>query len=517
MSDTTQSEVVRPAIVALKWNYLGVAARTASGFIVGIVLARLLGPKPFGEVAVAWLVIGLGNLMADCGFGAALVQRKELIREDIQFVFTAQVGLGLLFTAIVATAAPLVASAFRQPAVTPVVRTLSIVFTLQAIGLTSQNLLKRELAFRKLQTAQVASYLAGYLALGIPLAYLGFGVWSLVFAQLAQTLLNSTLLYLMTRHPIHPRIVHSHRGLTSYGSKVIGVNLSNWVINNSDTAIVGRVFGAVDLGLYNRSMTLMTTPMNSIASALQNVLFPVYSRAQQKPDLLRRGFLSSVAAIELCILPIFVTISVVPQTVIEGLYGLRWIAAVPLLVPLALAMPFHSLTAMSGPLLWGTDKVGRELRIQFGLIAVMLPALLVTSRVSLVAVAWAVLCIYALRAILMSRAALQVVSAHWSQLLRAILGAVLVTAIDAPLVWVLDRALHAPLGAVARLGVDVAVAGLIATVTLSVSWKLAIPSDLATLLRQSMGSLTRRSRGAAPARIVAPFAEETKTSVTEQA
>lgn len=484
MNQPAEPGLIRPALTALKWNYLGVATRTVSAFIIGIVLARLLGPKPFGEVAVAWLVIGLGNLMADCGFGAALVQRRELSQEDIRFIFTAQLGLGVLLTGIVATAAPLVASIFRQPEVAPIVRALALLFALQGFGLTSQNLLKRNLAFRSLQIAQVLSYLLGYLALGIPLACLGFGVWSLVGAQLAQSSLNSAFLYLAARHPLRPRLVHSHAELTSFGGKVIAVNLVMWANGNIDTGIVGRAFGAGSLGLYNRSMVLMMSPLNAVVATLQAVLFPMYSRAQHRPDSLRRGFLTSLAAVAMCIFPVFFTVATVPQTVIEGLYGHRWIAAVPLLVPIALARPFHASMALAGPLLWGVGKVEQELRVQFVVLLIFVPALLLASRFSLGAVAWTIFAIMVLQSILMARPALQTAGVNWSDARRVMRGAALLSAALAAGVWTLDHTLFVPMPTPLRLIADLSLAAVLSGILLRMAPNLFLCEELIYLVRQ---------------------------------
>src|SRR5919201_6189643 len=123
-----QATLASSAWSGLMWNYLGVAARFVSSFVIGVVLARLLDPKPFGQVAITWIVIGLGNLVADFGFGAALVQRQEISKESIRFVFTVQMAIGAAMTALVIALAPLLASLFGQPEVTPVLRALAWIF-----------------------------------------------------------------------------------------------------------------------------------------------------------------------------------------------------------------------------------------------------------------------------------------------------------------------------------------------------------------------------------------------------
>src|ERR1035441_10688359 len=82
------------AFSALRWGYAGFATRAIASFASGIVLARLLGPEPFGQIAAAMLIFGLANQIADGGFSSALVQSPELDEKDIRFAFTFQLAIG---------------------------------------------------------------------------------------------------------------------------------------------------------------------------------------------------------------------------------------------------------------------------------------------------------------------------------------------------------------------------------------------------------------------------------------
>jgi len=424
MDNPDRQKLAPATFSALKWSYVGTAVKVISQILIGVVLARLLGPEPFGLVAVSWIVISLGNLVADFGFGAALVQRKTISDEEVRYAFTIQVLIGVGLALIIVGSAGLIAQLFKQQQVIPVMRALSPIFIMQAFGQTAISLLRRNLDFKWLQLAQVLSYVLSFIALGIPLAYLGFGVWSLVIAQLSQSLLYTLFTYFRVRHSIKP-LLTSSAGLFNFGSKVMGTNLFNWAIQNMDNAFVGRFFGVASLGLYNRAYTLMTAPMGNIVTVLQGVLFPAYSRAQEETDVLKRVYLASVGIISMIALPVFGTVAVIPHTVIEGLYGNRWIDAAPLLVPLALAMPFHAVMALAGPLIWGRGKVGLELRVQSIIAVLFVFMLVITSKISVVALAWGVFGIYVVRFILMTWVVLKIVDASWYKMLTALRGGAL--------------------------------------------------------------------------------------------
>ena len=440
MNNSSRQELTQATFTALKWSYGSTVIKVISQMLIGVVLARLLGPKPFGLVAVAWIVIGFGNLIADFGFGAALVQRKEVSEREVRYAFTIQVLIGVALTLVIASSAGLIAQLFRQPPLVPVIQVLSLIFAIQAFSQTAVSLLKRDLNFKYLRLAELLSYVLAFILLGIPLAYLGYGVWSLIAAQLAQSMLYSVLIYGRVRHPIKLTLSLSSN-LLGFGSRVMGTNILNWIIENMDNAFVGRFFGVYSLGLYNRAYSLMTAPTSSFITVLQGVLFPAYSRAQDETKTISRVYIASAGVTSLVVLPIFCSVAVVPRTVIQGLYGNRWLGAAPLLVPLALAVPFHAVMALAGPLIWGKGKVGRELAMQ-GIVAVLfLFVLLVTSKLTVLILAWGVFGVYAVRFVLMTWAALRVINASWRSLFCEIRGGAILGLWASVLIWGVEKAL----------------------------------------------------------------------------
>ena len=387
---------------ALKWNYLGNIMRSLSQFAIGILLARLLGPEPFGIVAVAWMILGVGNLFADLGFGSALVQRESLSKLDLRFIFTCQMAFATLLTGLGIMSAEYIASYFHKPEATLVIQVMFFLFMFQSLGQTGAAMLRRTLNFKSLQQITVFSYLLGYLFIGIPAAYLGFGVWSLVAAQLVQSLLSSLLFIRVTSVPLMP---YFHRGspdIVSFGLKVTAANLSSWSISNLDTVFIGRAFGVVELGLYTRALNLLNTPMNMITTGFQGVLFSACSRTQKDLEKIKRIYLETNAAVAMICIPIFVTTAVIPETIILGIYGAKWQAAIPVITPLSLAVLVNALLAIKGPILMAGNRVGIELKNQIYTVLIFIPLLLITIQYSLIAVAWAVLATYMIRWILLA-------------------------------------------------------------------------------------------------------------------
>ncbi len=296
-----RKDLANRSIAAAKWNYLGVVTRIAAQFISQIALARLLGPEQIGLFAFAVLLIGLGSIVVDLGLGAALVQAKRITRPDVRAVATWTFVAGVIVTGTLFICAPLLAVFFADIRTVDILRAISPVFIFQALAVVPVSLLKRELAFKQVQIAQVISYVLGFLFVGIGSAYLGAGVWSLVAAWLTQSATWAALLHLslrrITKRPSETASDRQPSKLRGFSIQVLLTNLANWVIENADNLVVGKLFGAAALGLYSISYNLVRTPANSLVATLQAVLFAASSRAQDQQESLRREHPQIVAAL----------------------------------------------------------------------------------------------------------------------------------------------------------------------------------------------------------------------------
>jgi PST family polysaccharide transporter len=427
-ADGPEGSLMQSAVRGFGWNLTGSVVRHGAGFLINIILARLLGPEPFGIVALATIVISIGNLVVDSGLNASLVQKKELKPCDIKYVFTIQILLGISFYLLIVLSAPLIAKLFKEAEIIPVLRVLSLMIVLQAASQTSMGLLKRNLMFKRIQQAVLVSYLLGYLLLGLPLAFAGKGVWSLVTAQLVQSFIFLIVVYLSARHPIAFSFRDENK-VTRFGINILGANIANWIISYLDTVIIGRWFGSEVLGLYNRSMALAYTPVNIIVTSTQTVIFTATSRAQDAIKKVRISFLGVFSMFAFIFFPLSFFISLTADVFILTLYGSKWVEAIPILRILSLSIPFFALMAIEGPLLAGLGKPEIELKRQWVTAIIAIVAFLIAVQFSLSVVLWTVFGIYVIRFILMTSPIIDHLKLNWQELGELLLFSGIVTAL----------------------------------------------------------------------------------------
>lgn len=471
------------SLAAAKWNYLGVLVRAATQLLVQIALARLLGPDAFGLIAFTLLVVSVGGIVVEMGLGAALVQKRDASNVDVQIVFTRVMMVGILATLAAYGSASHLATFFGDPRIATVMRWMSLVFAMQALSVTSLSLLRRELAFKSIQGVQIGSYVVGFLAVGLGLALLGAGVWSLVAAWIAQSGLAAASYYALTRHSVRLRLAGGDPAMSRFGLRVVCTNIANWVTENIDNLLVGKMFGSAALGVYSVSYNLVRVPTNHLVVTMQTVLFPASARAQDNLSGLRRAYLTVLSAVSLFALPVFLGIAVSAGTVIDALFGSAWSGANAVLTPLAIGMTFHALMAIAGPVLLGKGNASAELTVQVMVASVLFATLLVVGRWSVAAMAWAVCGVYAIRFIAMTLALARSIQLPTRAFFTSVRGAIIAAAATTSLLAALEAYLVS-LAAVPKLLTEVTAASFVLALFVVALPGIALSNELAFLVHR---------------------------------
>lgn len=350
----------------LSWSYLSTASLVVANLAYTASISRLLGPVAFGLLAMANLVVLFTQYLARMGLASALVQKPDLSDDEIRASSTAGIVIGLVCMAGIWVLAPAVGALFQAPTLPPIVRGLSVSFVFMGWSMTGLGLLRRQLRFRALSLVAVCTYLVAYLVVGVGLALLGAGVWSLVAASVTSTAMQAILQYALLRHPVRPVLRwEPYRAMCGYGARISGAYLIDYIGGNLDTFAVARLAGTAIVGQYSRAYYLVFQPLgNYLAQALANVLFSSLSRIQQELPRLRRAFLSVLSIATLVIFPVCAGMAVAAQELVGVVLGAQW-TLVPGLVPwFAVAGGCHVASQLTQLLAEARAELNRSLAVQ---------------------------------------------------------------------------------------------------------------------------------------------------------
>jgi O-antigen/teichoic acid export membrane protein len=300
-------------------------------FIIVIILARLLSPEDFGVVALAEIFLGFISTINELGFSAAIVQRKEIDGIHLSTSFWTSVSTGIILFIIATLASPFVADFFQEDLVQPIVIVASLAFIIGSFGVVHRALLEKNLDFKKVTIPEVcAAIVSGVVS--IFLAINGYGAWSLVFGGLSGGFISVVIIWKMLAWRPSLRFSFTHfKELFDFGGRVMGSRLLNYISQNVDYLVVGKLLGTAALGYYSFAYHLMTFPLHRISQNITKVIFPAFSTIQDDNERLRKGYLEVVRYISLITFPMLAGMFVVAPEFVTVVYGAKW---APMIVPL---------------------------------------------------------------------------------------------------------------------------------------------------------------------------------------
>ena len=427
MSGLSQS-----GVTAVKWSAVSTLARFVLQLVAQVVLARTLGPEIFGIFAIGMVVLTFATFFSGFGFSWSLLQRNKLCDEDVRFAWTWQLVVGVATMLAVYFLAPMLAAYFREPRAQPVIEWLSVACLLSAAAAPATYLLQRDLNFRAGGLIQVGSYLAGYVAVGVPMALLGWGANALVAAWLVQAAVVLVASYILKPHAVRPLFWYADAAsAVGTGRAVFLTNIVNWVLNNLDRVMIGRLLNAQALGLYNMAYNLAAMPNNLLLGALQPAFLAAGARLQDELERLGRAYFQMLATIFVLVLPVFVFLALVSNDLVRLLYGSKWSDAGPVLSILFLSMPAYVIWGLSTPVLWNTGRKYYESLLQLPILALGALGFYWFAGQGIEAAAAVAALVLVLRALVIGVTAFRALKLDWLELLPDVGRGMLLSALCA--------------------------------------------------------------------------------------
>jgi O-antigen/teichoic acid export membrane protein len=331
-----------------------------------MVLARLLTPTDFGLLAMVAFFTGIIGLFADLGLSAATVQRGEIRHSQVSTLFWLNVAFSLVLMLLAAAAAPLIAWFYGESVLLLV--TIAISTTYIWGGLSAQHLalLRRQMRFGALATVEVGGFLVGAVA-AISVALMGGGYWALVVLAVGQAFGMAVLAFTFSGwRPGRWLFDADVREMVSFGGNIIGARFMNYLTRNADNLLIGKAWGAAELGIYSRAYALLLMPMQQINGPIAAVAIPALSRLQGEPEAYRRYYLKMVRTVAYVSMPLVVVLAVLADEIVLLILGPQWKEAALIFRIFAIFVFIQNVVATVG---WVLQSLGRGARmLKWGMI-----------------------------------------------------------------------------------------------------------------------------------------------------
>lgn len=348
------------------------------GFVISILLARLLTPDVFGQIALITVVINLSQSIIEGGLGTALVQNKDVDDEDYSTVFYICIVMSALVALIVFAGAPMLADYYKSPEILLPLRVYIFSVFFSSYDSILMAKMQREMRFKQILFCSLAATcVSGTLA--VYMAFAGAGIWTLVVYYFSHIVVNCFTMFLAVRW--YPRLrfsVKRAKVLYGFGWKMLASSLLCSLYYDLRSLIIGKRFSTEALGYYDRGNQIPFVISSAIDSSVQSVMFPVLAKAQDDKEAVKALMRRSLTVNAMLVIPAMIGLAAVADTFIRLLLTDKWLPSVAFMQALCLG---HAASALTAPNLVAIKAMGRSdiyMKLEFVRRMVMLAILIIT-------------------------------------------------------------------------------------------------------------------------------------------
>ncbi len=304
-------------------------------FATLIILARLLDPSEFGLITASLVVVGFLNIFRDLGIASAIIQKGGLNEELINSVYWIIIIVGFLINILLFLTAGVISDFYNAKELTNILKVMSFSFSITSFSIVHQALLEKDLKFKQLALYEMIAVVLGSTC-AIILAFLNFGIWSLVTQGLVNAIALTILLNLKSGYK--PRFMFSFpeiKSIYNFSLNLFGFNVLNFFVRNADYILIQKYLGELELGFYNIAYRIMLYPLQNITAVFSRVMFPLYSKLQDDHSKIRELYIKLANNIALLSFPLMLFITASADVLLISLLGEKWSRSIPLLIILA--------------------------------------------------------------------------------------------------------------------------------------------------------------------------------------
>lgn len=313
------------------WSLTETLVTMGLGIFSIIFLARILTPEDYGQIATAQFISGFIQIIISLGLNEVIIQKKDLSKEEIQTFWTATVGMSVL-AFIICLLISLVFFINDKDIISKILVFEGFSTALVLLSIVPTALLMRSLKMKVFAYRTILSRIV-FFAVALPLAFSNYGLWSIVYANLIQSLLAFILLYMATRQLFSKELsfdkkyffrsmnfgfyIMVERFLWSFLTRVLGI-------------LIAAFHGSTALGLYHMATRLTDTVLSILNAAITRISLPIFSSVQNSKEKLLFVFQSSTYYFNLLSIPMFLGMALTAGYWIPLILGEKWNGIIPL-------------------------------------------------------------------------------------------------------------------------------------------------------------------------------------------
>ncbi len=367
---------------AIRWTALTTLGKAALQFAQLVVLARLLAPEDFGLMAIVLAIVFFLQGLADLGVSSAIIHHHDASDYELSSLYWLNLVVSVIMSFLIAICSPYVSLFYDDSRLVSMLAFSSLVLILNAVGQQLRVKAERALNFGPLALIELVS------------AVLGFGASTLVaiitkspFALVVGLLSSAFVLMVLSWgflsfgwRPILTFCWSDMRRLISFGGYASLSNVVGTINMQMDVVIGGRLFGALELGVYSVARDLclkLSVITNPIAT---RVGFPLMAQDHLNKQHVKHVYCRTLQILAALNSPLYLGVAFFSADIVQVFLGSRWVMAVPVIRFLALWGLLRSMINPVGSLLYACGRARESFCWNLSLLILGLPVVTIGAQ-----------------------------------------------------------------------------------------------------------------------------------------
>ena len=360
-------------------------------FVVSVILARILTPEDYGQVALITVFTSIMQVFVDSGLGTALIQKKDADDLDFSTVFYFNFTACCILYSVMYVVAPAIAQFYNDISLIPFIRVISLTIIVSGVKGIQQSYVSRNMLFKKFFYATLGGTIFSAF-LGIGLAYTGFGVWAIVVQQLSNTIFDTIVLWVTVKW--RPKKMFSWKRLVelfSFGWKMLVSSLLDNIYNNVRSLIIGKVYSSADLAYYDQGKKFPNIIVTNINTSIDSVLLPTLANEQDDRLRVKSMTRRAIKTSTYIMAPLMMGMAFCAETIIRLILTEKWLPCILFLRIFCITYMFYPIHTANLNAIKAMGRSDLFLKLEIAKKSVGIVLLLLAMRFGVTAIAYSLL------------------------------------------------------------------------------------------------------------------------------
>lgn len=378
----------RQTINGVIWSAVEKLSVRLGQIVITVILARLLLPSDFGLIGMLSIFLVISETLMESGMSTGLIQKKDRTDIDISTVFVFNLIISIVLYTLFFITAPLIGKFYEMPMLVVLTRVLMLNIIISAFSVIQRALIMINIDFKTYAKVNlIAVFTSGIIS--IIAAYLGVGVWALVFQYLLRTLIETILLWYYNYWKISIQFsIESFKNLFNYGYKILLSSLYSKFLYEIYNVVIGKKYSATSLGFYTKGKQFAEMLASTITAVVDQVTFPVLASIQDEKQRFTNVLEKSLDTTSYFVIPALTLLVLLADPLVKFFLNENWYPVISIIQIMALARFFYPMSIINLNVLKSIGRSDLFLLVNLSKMPFIIAALIITIPMGIEAIAW---------------------------------------------------------------------------------------------------------------------------------